>query len=288
MRGCPEFGKWVALNLMKLSISTLVCPTWSWPQIVGAASAHGVHGIDPRGLGPEIDVTKLATFDAELDSSMELLHRHGLEMPCLNTSIALVTPAPERWEMMLAECHRYARLAERSRAKFLRVFGGSVPKGMSRDEGVMMAKRHLRQLAKMCLPHRCTVLVETHDEWAMGADAMELLDSFSPQEVGALWDIEHPVRKGEDPHVTAEMLKNFIRHVHFKDSVKEDGKNIPRLLGEGDLPLGEAVRAMKGIGYDGWVCLETEKRWHPQAAPEPEESVPQFKRWMDQHWNGSR
>jgi hypothetical protein len=114
MFGCPKFIKWLALTSMKLSISTLVCPTWSWPQIVGAASAHGVQGIDPRGLGHEIDVTKLPTFDIELDASMELLHEHGLEMPCLNTSIALVTPAPERWEMMLAECHRYARLAERS------------------------------------------------------------------------------------------------------------------------------------------------------------------------------
>jgi sugar phosphate isomerase/epimerase len=273
---------------MKLSISTLVCPNWSWPQIVGAASAHGINGIDPRGLGPEIDVTKLSTFGPELEASMALLHEHGLEMPCLNTSIALVTAAPERWEMMLAECQRYARLAERSGAKFLRVFGGSVPKGMSRGEGVVMARRHLKQLAKMCLPHRCTVLVETHDEWAIGADAMELLDGFSSKEVGVLWDIEHPVRKGEEPHVTAEMLKRFIRHVHFKDSIAEDGKNIPRLLGAGDLPLPDAIRAMQAINYDGWICLETEKRWHPQAAPEPEESVPQFKRWMDQHWNGTR
>jgi len=114
--GCSKMREWLALSLMKLSISTLVCPTWSWPQIVGAASAYGIHGIDPRGLGPEIDVTKLSTFDSELNSSMELLHRHGLDMPCLNTSIALVTAAPERWEMMLFECHRYARLAERSGA----------------------------------------------------------------------------------------------------------------------------------------------------------------------------
>jgi sugar phosphate isomerase/epimerase len=273
---------------MKLSISTLVCPTWSWPQIVGAAAAHGVHGIDLRGMGHEIDVSKLAIFDAELEGSLELLHRHGLEMPCLNTSIALVTPAAERWEMMLDECHRYARLAERSGAKYLRVFGGSVPKGMTRGEGIVMAKRHLRQLSKMCAQHRCTVLLETHDEWAMGADAMELLEHFTPEEAGVLWDVEHPVRKGEEPHVTAEMLKKYIRHIHFKDSVSEDGKNIPRLLGEGDLPLADVVRAMKGIGYDAWVCLETEKRWHPQVAPEPEESVPQFKRWMEQHWNGSR
>src|SRR3954469_6490641 len=85
--GCPPRSERIALSLMKLSISTLVCPTWSWPQIVGAAAAHGIRGIDLRGMGHEIDVSKLAIFDAELDGSLELLHRHGLEMPCLNTSI---------------------------------------------------------------------------------------------------------------------------------------------------------------------------------------------------------
>src|SRR5687767_559107 len=129
---------------MKLSISTLVCPTWSLPQIVGAASAHGVQGIDLRGMGAEIDVTRLDIFGTDLDASLALLREHGIELPCLNSSIALVTPAPERWEMMLDECHRYARLAERSGAKYLRVFGGSVPKGMSRSEGLTLARRHLR------------------------------------------------------------------------------------------------------------------------------------------------
>src|SRR5438874_2029465 len=108
---------------MKLCFSTLVCPSWSLGQIFEQAEKFGIKGIDFRGLGHEIDITKLPAFGAELDSTLSELHRRGLEMPCLNTSVTLVTPASERWQMMLEECERYARLAERTRTPYLRIFG---------------------------------------------------------------------------------------------------------------------------------------------------------------------
>src|ERR687892_2216537 len=135
---------------MKLSVSTLACPNWSLPEIVGAAAAHGIRGIDLRGLGHEIDVTRVASFDeAELDATLELLRRHGLALPCLNTSIVLVTTAPDRWQTTLDDCLRHATLAQRCGARFVRVFGGAVPRSMNREEATILARRHLRQLAKI-------------------------------------------------------------------------------------------------------------------------------------------
>jgi sugar phosphate isomerase/epimerase len=269
---------------MKLTFSTLACPNWSFPQVVGAAAAYGVQGIDPRGLGAEIDITKLPRFDAELESTLALLRQHGLEMPCLNTSIALVTPAAERWEMMLEECGRYAKLAGRAGSKYLRVFGGAVPKGMTHEEAAGLARRHLRQLVKICQGHRCQALLETHDDWATSGQVMELLGEFGAEEAGVLWDVENAYRRGEAPGETAKALAAYLRHIHFKDGKQRDGKYRPCLLGEGDLPLPEIIRAMRGVGYDQWICLETEKRWHPEAAPEPEQSLPQFVQYMKAHW----
>jgi sugar phosphate isomerase/epimerase len=269
---------------MRLCFSTLVCPNWSFPEIVGAAAAYGLRGIDPRGIGSEIDITKLSLFEGELDATLELLARHGLELPCMNTSIALVTPAADRWEMMLNECQRYARLAERTGTKLLRIFGGAVPKGMTRGEATAMAQRHLRQLEKVCSNYRCQVLLETHDAWATSEQVLELLCGVEPEEAGVLWDIEHPCRRGESPKKTAEELRRFILHVHLKDSVQKGGKSLPRLLGEGDLPVTEVIGALRGIGYDRWICLETEKRWHPEVAPEPEQSLPHFVRYMGEKW----
>jgi sugar phosphate isomerase/epimerase len=94
-----------------------------------------------------------------------------------------------------------------------------------------------------------------------------------------LWDLEHPWRNGEAPQETATQLKGRIEHIHIKDTIRRGGKSVPLLLGEGEVPLAECLAALRSIGYDGWICLETEKRWHPEG-PEPERSVPQFADYM--------
>jgi sugar phosphate isomerase/epimerase len=231
-------------------------------------------------LGPEIDVTRHVAFGAGLEDTLGLLGQYGIELPCFGTSVTLISPGPQRWQDMLDEARRYAVLAGRTGTAYLRVFGGAPAAGMTREEARAMAERHLRQVIKICRTHGTMPLVETHATWATAGQLKELLHEFDPGEVGVLWDVEHPCRSGEAPGETAEALRRFVRHVHMKDSSWSDGKSTPRLLGEGDLPLGDFVRALRGMGYEGWVCLETEKRWHPEVAPDPDESIPHFASYM--------
>jgi sugar phosphate isomerase/epimerase len=265
---------------MKLTASTLACPKWSLDQIIDAFSAAGVRGIDFRGIGEEIDITRLPAFNEGLVATLNKLRAKSLEIPCLNSSITLITPAPQRWQMMLEEAQRTAMLAEKTHTRFLRIFGGAVPKEISRDEALILGQRHLRQIIKICSGYGCTPLLETHDDWSTSAQVMEMLHEFDAGDVGVLWDIEHPYRKGELPADTWHTLKRFIRHVHVKDSVRINNKNSPRLLGEGELPLKQCYSILKENGYDGWICLETEKRWHAEG-PEPEQSIPQYVKFMD-------
>lgn len=265
---------------MKLTISTLACPDWSLAQIVEACAAAGVEGIDFRGLGAEIDITHLPEFTTEMDQTLELLRRHNLQVPCFNTSVTLISPSPQRWQEMLDEAHRYATLAGKTATPFLRIFGGAVPRGVSRDEALSMAQRRLRQIVKICKPHGAQPILETHDDWSTSAAALQILHEFDPAEAAVLWDVEHTCRAGEAPADTAASLRRYIRHVHLKDSLPGEGKSVPKLLGEGDLPLADALKALRAIAYHGWICLETEKRWHPEIAPAPEVSVPHFARFM--------
>ncbi len=274
----------ISVTGVKLSLSTLACPQWTLPQIVHAAAASGYQALDFRGLGSEIDITSLPEFNDELPATLELLRKHNLEVACLNTSVALVTVAPERWQMMLEECRRNARLAERLHARYIRVFGGQLAKDMTHHEGLVLARRHLRQLARICQQFGCIALLETHDYWSMSQRGMEVVHEFDPQEVGILWDIEHPYRKGESPLDTYQTLKRFLRHVHFKDSVRvpdpnrPEGRSIPRLIGEGELPVSDFWRLLREVKYDRWISLETENRWNADA-PEPQISIPHFAQW---------
>jgi sugar phosphate isomerase/epimerase len=265
---------------MKLTLSTLACPNWDLKTIVETVAANGIAGIDFRGIGAELDITKLPAFGAELPATLALLKQHHLQMPCLNTSVTLVTPDPVKWEAMLGELQRHAQLASRTGTKYMRFFGGSVPDMLTREEAAHMAQRHLRQAVKICKPHGCQPLLETHDAWVTSAQVLELLHAFDPADAGVLWDLEHPWRKGESPADTAASLRKWIKHVHIKDTIREaNGNQRPVLLGDGELPLRDCVKALAGIGYDGWISLETEKRWHPEG-PEPEASVPQFAKFM--------
>lgn len=258
-----------------LGFSTLACPTWTLRQIIEAAAANGYGGVDFRGLGDEIDITNLPVFTTEIDATICFFREFGLEMPCLNTSVTLVSPSPQRWQEMLDECHRYALLAEKTGSRMLRIFGGAVPTGMTRDEALTVARRHLRQVIKICRSSGCQPIVETHDAWTCVTELMELLRESTPGEVGVLWDTEHTFRAGEAPQDTAMSLARFIVHVHVKDSILVDGRNHPCLMGEGDIPIAEFLQSLRSIGYTGYCVLETEKRWH-SSAPEPEESIPQF------------
>ena len=44
-------------------------------------------------------------------------------------------------------------------------------------------------------------------------------------------------------------------------------------LGEGELPVRESIAALGALGYEGWLSVEWEKRWHPELA-EPELALP--------------
>ena len=82
-----------------------------------------------------------------------------------------------------------------------------------------------------------------------------------------MWDIHHPYRYNRE--TISETIKNigeYIKYTHIKDSVRENGTTVYKMIGNGDLPLKEAINGLKSIGYDGYVTLEWIKRWQPDLA----------------------
>ena len=45
-----------------ISFSTLGCPSWTWKQILDQADRLGYAAIELRGIGSELDLTKLPEF----------------------------------------------------------------------------------------------------------------------------------------------------------------------------------------------------------------------------------
>jgi fatty-acyl-CoA synthase len=74
-----------------------------------------------------------------------------------------------------------------------------------------------------------------------------------------------------------EQLSGRVINVHLKDARRTaDGWQLV-LLGEGDIPVEEGLRSLHAMGYDGYISVEWEKKWHPEIA-EPEIAFPQYLR----------
>ena len=148
----------------------------------------------------------------------------------------------------------------------MRVFGGE---SQALDDIARRLEPGLVRAAEVGV----TVALETHDGFSSAALVGELLRRVDNPSFAALWDVHHPYRVGESPNDVVRALGTRIHLVHIKDARRRgDGWELVP-LGEGDVPVRESLAALAAAGYDGWLTVEWEKRWHPELA-EPEVALP--------------
>lgn len=245
---------------MKLAFSTLGCPDFDWTDIYSMAKDLGFNGIEIRGLGKEISSVKAQPFTSpEVENTIKKLKQLRIAIPCLSSGCCL--KHADKAEQNLIELKEYIDLAARLSTPYVRVLGDSQPcrEGEVDDQTVLNALKDIIPYAEQ---KGVTLLIETNGVYADTARLCKLLEHAASDNVGALWDMHHPYRyANETPGKTVANLGAFIKYVHIKDSVVENGKISYRLMGEGDLPIDDMMRALKSINYDGYVSLEWVKRW---------------------------
>lgn len=245
---------------MKIAFSTIGCPDFSWTEIVAMAKDLGFDGIEIRGLGQELRAAKAGPFtEGELAHTLSHLKTLDVAISCFTSGCCLKDQ--DHRQEILSEAFEYIDLASKAGVPYVRVLAdrSPAPEGPVDDSVVAGA---LTILAAYAAYKGVTVLVETNGVYAESARLKRLIESVNSPAVAVLWDVHHPVRFfGETIHETYANLSPYIRYVHLKDSVLVDGQLRYRLLGQGDLPVREALEALSFNGFDGFVSLEWVKRW---------------------------
>ncbi|MCL2693493.1 MAG: AMP-binding protein [Oscillospiraceae bacterium] len=244
---------------MKISFSTLACPDFSWTDIYSMAKDLGFNGIEIRGLGDDIFAVKAKPFSADIEKTKETLKRTGLEIPCLSSGCPLKNT--DKSVQNHAEIEQYVTLASRLGTPYIRILADAEPHVTGEVDDAAVEKE-LRSLAAIAERGGVVLLVETNGVYADTKRLRKLLDAVNSPYVAALWDMHHPFRYfGERGEETIANLGKYIKYVHTKDSVQDGGKIRYRLMGEGDLPVPDMLRALEKSGYDGYISLEWVKRW---------------------------
>jgi sugar phosphate isomerase/epimerase len=260
---------------MKLAYSSLACPGWTIEEAATAAERYGYNAIEWR-------LADGATI--EPDTSPDVLRRlraapaaQGIEIACLDTSCRVTQGTSEERAAVIIAGKRMIDIASELTAPYIRVFGGPLPEGATHISMLAPTAEVLHALGSYGSTLGVTVLLETHDTWTGSSDVQAVIHATNLPTVKVLWDAHHTYRAGETPAQSLTLLGDLIAYVHIKDSLPIEGKPDAwayNLLNEGNVPLQEICSALKHAGYDGYLSLEWEKKWHPEIA-EPEIALPQ-------------
>lgn len=244
---------------MKFAFSTVGCPEWSWNEITSMAKDLGYQGIEIRGLGNEIFAPKSRPFsETELEKTKKVLQQTGLELVCFSSSCCLRDSLNKE---SLKEGFEYIELAAKTGTPYVRILGDLEPAATKEVDDTLVIES-LKKLAGFAEYKGVSLLVETNGVYADSTRLKKVIEAVGSGNVFALWDIHHTFRfMGESPAQTMENIGKYIHHVHIKDSLMLDGQVEYHLVGEGDVPIKQALDLLFENGYEGYVTLEWVKRW---------------------------
>ena len=198
------------------------------------------------------------------------MKQKGLSFVGLGSSANLHLPeGPER-EKNLAEARRFIDLAAQIGCPYIRVFPNNFPKDQDKKTTMDLISKGLLELGNYARGKKVMVLLETHGDVVRIDDLAAIMQASEHPHVGIVWDVSNmwTVTK-ELPAEAYKALKKYIRHTHIKDAKVVEGKPQYTLLGQGEVPIFEAIEALRKGGYKGYYSFEWEKLWHPDlAAPE--------------------
>lgn len=110
--------------------------------------------------------------------------------------------------------------------------------------------RWLMPLAEFASERRVTILVQNARSFRNSRDLWTLLESISHPNVAACWDLTAGIAAGESPFVSVPTLNTRMQYT---------------LVGAADDALEHFITRLRGIGYAGYVTVQTTAAQLPQV-----------------------
>lgn len=266
---------------MKLSTTTLGCPDWDLVTILRRVGKYGYDAVDFRGLQEQMDITQLPAFTTEIAKTKSLLKENMLHISCFSSSCRFLLGLKDDAQKHLDEAIRYLEVAHKFNTPFIRIFDGKFAKNRSKRDQIEASLKLYEPALNLAGKYKIILAIETHDGLVHSSDMKQVIEMAANPYFGILWDVNHPYRKaGETVETTIEQIGEYIVYVHIKDVIVDTQRKCRLVLtGKGTNPIKKCIKLLKGVGYDGYLTLEWEKRWHPEIEP-PEVAFPHYVRQM--------
>ena len=230
---------------MKLSFSTKGWHNKSFEEFCNIAKELKFGGIELHNINGELFKNKDGAFHGyAAAATVRRLYEMKLELPCID----VISDISEN--TAIAETESCIKIAKDLHIPNIRI------KSAECDNDT--AKKFITAVLPKAEKAGVTLVIETSGAFCDTAALRELLDSFASDNLAALWDMYSTFFKaGEQPEETIKNLGAYVKQVHIKDF---DGEGFC-LIGEGKLPVGDMMSALRSVNYDGFISLEWDPAW---------------------------
>ena len=253
---------------MKYAFNTFSCPHLSLMDALLLAQQFGYDGIEPRAGSDHQHGIELDTSTEERQAIRQASIDSGISIACLAVGCNYSTPSTT--EQHIAETERYIDLAADVGATRLRVFGGDIPDGLSREEATELVVHALQVIAKHAAKRDLIVCMETHDSWSDPRNVRAVMERVDHPSIAVTWDVMHPVRTTElSMRQAYELIEPWVRHVHIHDGSKQRDRLEFMPMGTGDLDHRCVIQVLRNSGYQGflsgeWIGWDAPKYYLPR------------------------
>jgi sugar phosphate isomerase/epimerase len=257
-------------NGWKLAFSTNAYLKFSFVEAVRRLAAIGYAGVEIMADVPH--AWPACLLEDQKQAIRQNLADHELGISNVNAFMmnAISDPRQKYWHPSWIEpdCHyRQIRIDHTRRALTLARElgapcittepGGPVEPGGSWTAALKLFVEGLKPIADHATKEGVLLLVEPEPGLLIeNADQfLELMQHIDSPAVGLNFDIGHFYCVGADPATTVPKLAKYIRHFHFEDiaATRVHHHLIP---GEGAIDFRATLRAIRAIGYQGWITIE--------------------------------
>jgi sugar phosphate isomerase/epimerase len=252
---------------MRYSFMTFSTPDLSLEENLSLAASLGYDGLEPRIDADHRHGVELDTTSAARQTMRDQAQKAGVAYACVATSCRYADPAIAAEEVTTA--HRAIDLAADIGAPCIRIFGGQMGQGLTREQAMEGVCAALGSIAEHAGERGVTVCMETHDDWCDPRHVAEVLRRVNHPAIAANWDVMHPVRTGlATIDESFAILKPFIRHLHIHDG--EPGSTALAPIGQGTIDHRRVIELLNTIPFEGFLSGEWID-WEPYQVHLPRE-----------------
>ena len=238
---------------MKLSFSTKGWHNNSFNEFCDIASDLGFQGIELHNIYNRLFTDKDGAFhDYTAAATLRRLYEKKIQIPCID---AICNIADEDIDNNIEEIKKCIEIASNLHITNVRLHA-------SDDGSIENAIKLLEKIIPFAEKANVVLLIATSGIFSKSATLRDVLEHFAIDNLGALWDMSSAYFSGGEE--AEEIIKNlgaYVKHVHINDAIRTENGIEYCLMGEGELPIGDIILALRSVNYDGFISLVWDPTW---------------------------